>query len=103
MKRAILMSGSAFTNFAFYQPNNHIELFKEIFELDANATADDVLQFMLNAPVEVILQKSPAINVRRNVIELSFAAVIEGLLIMGSFSNDLLIFSSIFIRPLPTT
>lgn len=80
MKRAIPMSGSAFTNFGFYQPNNHIQLFKDIFELDANTTAEGVLQFMLKAPVETILKKSPAVNVRRSVIELSFAAVIEGLI-----------------------
>lgn len=80
MKRAIAMSGSAFTPFAQYTPNNHIELFKEIFALDAQATAEDVLQFMLNAPVEVILEKSPVIIIDRSMLELYFAAVIEGLI-----------------------
>lgn len=79
MKRAIAMSGSAFTTFAHYKPNNHIELFKEVFELDAKANRHDVLQFMLTAPVEEILKKAPVISLDRSLVTLYFAAVIEGL------------------------
>lgn len=79
MRRAIPMSGVAFANFARYQPNNHIELYKEIFELDPQATGQDVLQFMKNAPVDVIIQKLPAITINQSMAELYFAAVIEGL------------------------
>lgn len=77
MKRAIAMSGSALTTFAHYEPNNHVELFKQIFGLDAEATGHDVLQFVLNAPVELILEKTPIIILDRNVIGLYFTSVIE--------------------------
>lgn len=74
------MSGPLQAYFTHYVPNNHIELFKQIFELGANATRQDVLQFMLNAPVDQILQKAPVLNLVRSVGESFFAAVIEGLL-----------------------
>nr|WAU86697.1 carboxylesterase [Bradysia odoriphaga] len=77
MKRAIPMSGSAFTTFANYPPNNHVELFKETFALDAGASGHDVLQFLLDAPVELILEKTPVITLDRNVIGVYFASVIE--------------------------
>lgn len=82
MKRAIPMSGTAFTTFAQYHPNNHVELYKETFGLDADATGEDVLDFMLNAPVDLILQKTPVISVNFSMAEVYFAAVIEGSLLI---------------------
>ncbi|KAG4072167.1 hypothetical protein HA402_015666 [Bradysia odoriphaga] len=77
MKRAIAMSGSAFAMFAFCKPNNHVELFKEVFDLDAQATGQDVLEFLLNAPIDLILQNAPVLSLEQGVVELSFATVVE--------------------------
>lgn len=75
------MSGVTTAYFAHYEPNNHIQLFKKVFELDSQATAHDVLKFMLNAPADLLLQKLPAINVLLTSSESYFAAVIEGLFV----------------------
>lgn len=76
------MSGTTFTGWGHYPPNNHTALFKKLFALDgldATATAHEVLQFMLNAPVELLLKKSPAISVSPlSMVEITFSTVIEG-------------------------
>lgn len=94
MKRAIAMSGSAFTAFAHYFPNNHIAFYKKVFELDPKATAEDVLKFMRTASVDVILRKTPVIAPvieKRNLLYKYFAAVIEGLFIIQMTTDGFLI------------
>ncbi len=78
MKRAVAMSGSALTSFTLYKPNNHIQLFKDIFKLDAGSTSQDVLQYMLTAPIDLIKATAPALFLDRSLVGLYFAAVIEG-------------------------
>lgn len=73
------MSGSALTSFGHYEPNNHIELFKTIFDLDPKATGKDVLKFMMTAPTELILEKTPVIYLERSLVGCYFTAVVEGL------------------------
>lgn len=73
------MSGTGVATYAHYDANNHIELYKETFGLDPQATGKDVLEFMLNAPVEVILEKTPVVNMDRNLIKIYHTAVYEGL------------------------
>jgi len=78
MKRAIAMSGTALAPFAHYEPNSHVELFKQIFDLDPQATGKDVLDFMSkDSSKELILQKSPVLFLNRSVVGLYFSAVIE--------------------------
>ncbi|KAJ6633199.1 Esterase B1 [Pseudolycoriella hygida] len=77
IRRAICMSGVAFSVFADYRPNNHIEFYKKVFELDAESTGNDVLNFMLTAPIETIVRKMPAFNIHNYIVNMNFAAVIE--------------------------
>jgi len=78
MKRGIPMSGTTSTVWGHYAPNSHVELFKEIFGLDAGATGEDVLQYMLDAPVEELLVNSPAISVSPlSLVVMPFSTVIE--------------------------
>lgn len=89
------MSGSAFANFAFCEPNNHVESFKQIFGLDEQATGQNVLEFMLNVPVEQILRKTPVISLNRSMVNLFFGAVVEssydGHLLLNSLIDVLII------------
>lgn len=78
MRRAIAMSGVAFSPFANYKENNHIELLKELFDLDKNWTGSKVLNFMKTAPADQIVQKAPVITLDRGLAELYWTAVIEG-------------------------
>ncbi|KAJ6646027.1 Esterase B1 [Pseudolycoriella hygida] len=77
IRRAICMSGVAFSPFADYRPNNHIEFYKKVFALDAQLTGNDVLNFMLTAPTETIVRKMPAFNIHNCIFSAYFAAVIE--------------------------
>lgn len=79
IKRVIAMSGTVTSGFAYVKPNNHIAFYKKVFELDSQATAEDVLKFMSTAPVDIILRKTPVVLIERNVVGSHFAAVIEGL------------------------
>lgn len=79
MKRAIAMSGVTYDHFSHYPANNHVELIKQVFQLDANATGADVLKFMQTAPTDLILQNAPFLGLPQGVVEVYWAPVIEGL------------------------
>lgn len=79
MKRAIPMSGSTFTRFGHNEVNDHVDMLKKAYGLGAAATGHDVLKFMLEAPLELIRNKTPSFNV--HPLELSdvpFMTVVEG-------------------------
>lgn len=78
MKRAIAMSGVTFDHFSNYQPDIHIELIKQVFNLNKNATASDVLEFMQTASTDLILEKSPGLAIPQGIVDLYWAPVNEG-------------------------
>lgn len=80
MKRAIAMSGVASVHFSNYPENTSNELIKQLFGLNENATASDVLNFMQTAPTDLILQTAPMMSVPNGVIDLYWGPVVEGLL-----------------------
>lgn len=73
------MSGGAFTYFTHFAKNNHIQLIKEVFGLNANATGKDVLTYMKNASTELIVQKTPVFTLYFGIVALIWGAVVEGL------------------------
>lgn len=73
------MSGSALATFARYKPNNHIEFYKKTFDLNGDATNEDVLKFMLkSSSTDLILKKTPLIFYEQMLVGLYFSAVVEG-------------------------
>lgn len=81
MKRGIAMSGGAFTYFGHYEQNNQLELVREIFQVELGNETDSmsILNFMKNAPAELIVQRMPVYYSHGGVTEYYWAAVIEGL------------------------
>lgn len=77
--QAIAMSGTAFNYWATADSNNQLELLYETFknELHGHRNSTVVLNFMKNAPVELILQKTPAYRILEGKNLLYWAAVIE--------------------------
>ena len=78
--RAVAMSGFTSSIFAHYDPNNQLELMYDTFKTELQNIRNPValLHFMKTAPVELILQKTPAISLNY-LISISFwAPVIEG-------------------------
>ncbi|XP_055316701.1 juvenile hormone esterase-like [Sitodiplosis mosellana] len=79
INRAIMLSGSAVHYWAHYQPNNHLNLLREIFkdDLGEQTSDEDVFNFMMNAPMDVIVEKTPPFETPNGLFALFWAAVIE--------------------------
>ncbi|XP_031626574.1 juvenile hormone esterase-like [Contarinia nasturtii] len=64
IKRAVMLSGNAFNYWSYYK-NNNVDLFREAFknELGDQTSDEEVLNYMINAPAESIVAKSPALDI----------------------------------------
>lgn len=73
------MSGTAFSYFARCKENNHVKLLYNIFqeELGNQSSSKEILKFMKNAPVELIVQKTPVIEVVNGLLTLYWGPVFE--------------------------
>ncbi|XP_031623987.1 esterase B1-like isoform X2 [Contarinia nasturtii] len=76
IKRAIMWSGSAWSH---YEKNNHLELLTETFkdELGNRTTKKDLLNFMINASSDVIVQKTPVQAEFKGFFEVFWTPVVE--------------------------
>lgn len=74
------MSGFASAIFAHYDPNNQLELMYDTFKTELQNIRNPValLDFMKTAPVELIVQKTPAISLDYQISRSFWAPVIEG-------------------------
>ncbi|KAJ6642412.1 hypothetical protein Bhyg_07360, partial [Pseudolycoriella hygida] len=74
IKRAIIWSGNAFGT----EKENHIDLLKETFknELGNETSKNDLLNFMINAPADVIVKKTPQ-HPFNGIFKIYFAPVVE--------------------------
>lgn len=100
VKRAIMISGSAFNYWTHYGKNNHLDLLRETFrdDLGNKTTDEDVFNFMLTADVDVIVKKTPVVNLPNGVIEFYWSAVIEGILCLVSFTQLIFVESEIRLK-----
>lgn len=96
MNRAVMLSGSAFNYWAHYKENNNYELLKEAFktELGSKTSPQDILNYLQTAPADLIVQKSPAMNVFTSNLMFYWSPVIEG----SSYHTSLFEISSIHIH-----
>ncbi|KAJ6635464.1 Esterase B1 [Pseudolycoriella hygida] len=78
IKRAISWSGNAFSTDAYYEENNHIDLLTETFknELGNQTSKEDLLNFMINAPADVIAKRTPQ-RPFKGIFNIYFTAVVE--------------------------
>lgn len=76
-----MLSGCAFNYWAHYKKNNHYELFRTIFkdELGDQNSNEDVFNFVMNAPTDVLVEKVPSFDLPNGMFELLWGVVIEGM------------------------
>lgn len=82
-----MWSGHAFNYWAYYPENNQLNVLRETFkeELGNRTSKEDLLDFMINAPAKLIVEKAPTSNLRN----MFWTPVVE-----GECKNDLVIDSS---------
>lgn len=80
MKRAIPMSGNAFNPFTFVNGSNK-EIMRQTFKVELEASGKNLSQFLKEAPIELIVEKTPCSPPASiiSTISLYWAAVLEGL------------------------
>lgn len=81
LKRAILMSGTAFNTFAIIKRNIQLKMLKKTFEneLGNKTCRKEILHFMKNAPIDLLVTKIPCNEETSGPISLYWSATIEGL------------------------
>lgn len=81
MCRAIALRGNAFSYFAFYENNSQVDLLCEVFKDDMNnQTGNQALyNFLMNATVEMIVQKTPVFNGFTDLLSFFWGVAVEGL------------------------
>lgn len=79
--RAISMSGTAFNSFANYDKTKQIDLLYDAFqeELGGRRNPLALLTFMRNAPIELLVEKTPAHGTYYGLSQAYWSAVVEGL------------------------
>ncbi|XP_031632505.1 venom carboxylesterase-6-like [Contarinia nasturtii] len=79
VNRAVMMSGSAFNYWSYYKENNNVNVLKEAFkeELGDKTSPEDILNFMRDAPVDVIVAKTPAFDLSATSLVFFWTPVVE--------------------------
>ncbi|XP_055324241.1 esterase B1-like isoform X2 [Sitodiplosis mosellana] len=78
IKRAILMSGNAFSSFAFVKGNNQLDMMRRIYqnELGNNTSGAKMLQFFKNSSIDLLVKKTPFLPPTYSITSY-WAAVVE--------------------------
>ncbi|XP_031641012.1 juvenile hormone esterase-like [Contarinia nasturtii] len=79
INHAIMWSGSAFNYWAHHKQNNQLDLLRETFkaELGNGTSPKEILNFMINAPTQLIVEKTPTYDFSNGLIEVYWTPVIE--------------------------
>ncbi|XP_031630659.1 juvenile hormone esterase-like [Contarinia nasturtii] len=79
INRAIMWSGSAFNYWAHHKQNNQLNLLRETFkaELGNRTSPKEILNFMINATTQLIIEKIPVFDFSNGLIEVNWTPVIE--------------------------
>lgn len=96
INRSIAMSGNAFSYFAHYTKNSQVDLLCEVFQEEmGNQTGSEALyHFLKNAPIELIVQKTPVFNGLAALLSFIWGITVEGLK-HGKFKRNCINFQNI--------